>query len=68
MCKFCSSIPDPFYDKGNSVDGRVRLWVDTRKGVPPSLEISKELYFDHWHDYFPIKFCPMCGRNLEREV
>ncbi len=65
MCEYCEvKMPEPFYDKTSRVEGRVRLWVDAREGLEPSIEFSKEAEFDHWHTYFPIKFCPMCGRKL----
>ncbi len=43
MCEYCEvKMPEPFYDKTSRVEGRVRLWVDAREGLEPSIEFSNE--------------------------
>lgn len=60
MCEYCSTDSDGCTMRSLEKNGHAFI----RQGIY-GWEIS--LRAKGWHGEFPIKYCPMCGRKLQKE-
>lgn len=60
MCKFCENKKS-LYRENLREDEYNEVWIDNS-----NLRIVTHVYDDYFCQYydFPIKYCPMCGKEL----